>query len=299
MKIKNFIFLALCFVIGTFLGYQLAEPSASDAVFENLKKMEAAEFVDLEKAQTPQEKSEALSRIQEKIFSILLADVAVNLDTKAWLRMLQEQQSINRCDVVMSASPTAALEPQTASVVVSSPVSASPQEFNVDQSLNHLDLTAEIKNELKNDQAPFLKDGKLLRPTAFFMKTKPLQMNSALMQRLKGNHEYKIANLKDPKKIYRLRVKSELTFNEEKQVLSGKSELELKDEKKKTLSLNRSAKANKFFLYNPKAPETLIILSSPTSFLQLEDQGAEGIVGNFYMQRDEDKKFYLWGTFKN
>ena len=119
------------------------------------------------------------------------------------------------------------------------------------------------------------------------------------MQNLKGSHEYKITNLKDAKKVYRLRIKSELSFDEEKQIFTGKSELELKDEKKKTLSLNRSAKANKFFLYNPKAPETLVILSSPTTFLQLEDQGAEGLVGNFYMQRDEDKKFYLWGTLKN
>ena len=299
MKIKNYIFLVLCFVIGTFLGYQLAEPSSSDAVWQNLKKLESAEFVDLEKAQTPQEKSEIVSRIHEKIFSILLADVAVNLDTKAWLQMLQEEQNIDRCDVALTATSTVPQEPQTSSLAPNTLVSASSPELSVDPSLDDFDLTAEIKTELKNDQAPFVKDGKLVRPTAFFMKSKPLQMNSALMQRLKGNHEYKIANLKDPKKIYRLRVKSELTFNEEKQVLSGKSELELKDEKKKTLSLNRSAKANKFFLYNPKAPETLIILSSPTSFLQLEDQGSEGIVGNFYMQRDEDKKFYLWGTFKN
>lgn len=297
MKIKNYLYLALCFVIGTFLGYKLAEnPFGQESTLkEDFRRIENEDFSKFKTAKTDQDKIAVIQGIHEKVFSILLADIAINLDTKAWLLLLQEEKRLGTCMFeTTSASVSAELIPTA--TLTTPKVELSEKIASSEPTVISQNIETELNDEVKNDKSPFIKDGKILRPTSFFMKTKPLDHPSKIVQKLKGLHHYRFSNSKKPSLIYRLKINSQLNFAEGQKEYSGKSEIELRDEKNRIVSMIRSSRANKYFLYNADAPEVLIILTSPTSFLQLEDQGEEGLVGHFYLQRDSDKKYYLWGS---
>jgi len=298
MTFKIFLHFALCFTIGIFIGYQLAfSPDLSPTgLSKKFKEIEKEDISKLDQMNDENKKLELLAQIHEKVFSILLADVAVNLDTRSWLRLLQEEKRLGFC---APQTATVTNSPEANPVV---PPSSSPNEVvvsSVEQEsvLQSFERETEVKEELKNDKGAFIKDGKILRPTSFFMKTKPLDHFSKLMQQIKGVHNYRFSHLKNPSTIYKLKINSQLIFSETEKNFSGKSEIELRDEKNRVLSMVRSSKVNKFFLYNPAASNLLVILTSPTSFFELQNQGEdEELVGHLYMQRDLDKKYYLWGT---
>jgi hypothetical protein len=234
----------------------------------------------LNSAVSNEEKIQKLNEIYEKMLKIFLGDLALHLDMKKWQQVHGTLNNLPLDTPELQTTPENVEEAKmaekniTTEVVPTAFVTSTTEEAVIDENKNN--------NELK----------KIENPTQFLQLSKIVTgSKNALMQKLSGNFEG-IANIAVPKKT-KWTIALDINLVHDGKSWSGPAVFEMTDDKGHTFSSTRGNGDNNYIRTHPGFPKSIIIETSPTTFLQLNwSEQKQKFYGNVY---EEDKKEHKWG----
>jgi hypothetical protein len=252
------------------------------AIQASVSEIENTDIPSLQSSVSNEDRLQKLNIIYEKMLKIFLGDLALHLDMKKWQQVHGALNTLTSTVPLIPSAP--AIEKTSEEAIVIEKINnteAPAATIGVDASQEIVIEENKNSNELK----------KISNPTEFLQLSKIVTgPKNALMQKLSGRFEG-VANISIPKKT-KWNISLDINLTHDGKKWSGPLVFEMTDEQGHIFSATRGTGDNNFIRTHPGFPKSIIIETSPKSFLQLNwSEQKQKFYGNVY---EENKKELKW-----